>query len=210
MSDLSKRLPLLGTWLISGLVITLLVGLFLELAGDVWLNEGFAWDAQIMLAINHYSTPFLNQIIWMITEMGSIGAVVVSLVMGSWLWRKKQKTDIFALLASFGGGVGINTLLKVLFARPRPNVFPPLTAEHSYSFPSGHTMAAVTVYGFIAFWFWQRGQRGWALFSASWVVLIAFSRIYLGVHYPSDVLAGLAVGCLWLMVVLASYLQIRR
>jgi membrane-associated phospholipid phosphatase len=95
----------------------------------------------------------------------------------------------------------LNSLLKLLFARPRPNVFPPLMAETSYSFPSGHTMSAVAVYGLLALLLWQRGQYAWALLPGLWVPLVALSRVYLGVHYPSDVLASLALGTIWLVIV---------
>jgi undecaprenyl-diphosphatase len=93
-------------------------------------------------------------------------------------------------------------LLKLLFARPRPNVFPPLTLETSFSFPSGHTMAAVAFYGLIAILLWRDHHYGWALLPGLWVPLVALSRIYLGVHYPSDVLASLAVGTIWLALIL--------
>jgi len=80
-------------------------------------------------------------------------------------------------------------------------VFPPLTTETSYSFPSGHAMAAVAVYGVLALLLWQRGKRGWAVLAGAWVPLVAISRVYLGVHYPSDVLASLALGTIWLIIV---------
>jgi undecaprenyl-diphosphatase len=99
----------------------------------------------------------------------------------------------------------LNQVLKLFFARPRPDVFPPLTVEHSYSFPSGHMMAAVSVYGFIALILWKRRQRLLALMSALLIPVVGFTRIYLGVHYPSDVVGALAVGVAWLFLVYAGY-----
>lgn len=78
----------------------------------------------------------------------------------------------------------------------------PLVTVHSYSFPSGHTITAVALYGFIAYLFWMQSHRMLAMFTSIWAGLIAFSRIYLGVHYPSDVLGAIAVGGIWLQLVL--------
>ena len=103
------------------------------------------------------------------------------------------------------GNVILNSLLKLLFARPRPNLFPPVVTETSFSFPSGHAMTAVAVYGLLSLLLWQRGRHSWALLAGLWVPLVALSRVYLGVHYPSDVLASLALGTVWLVIVWFGY-----
>jgi membrane-associated phospholipid phosphatase len=188
-------------WLVAlGLLLTA-VTLFLELAEDVWLNEGFAWDAIVMLGIHRLSQPWLDMVFSLITQ--TAGGWIVLPVVGTavWFWRHDQRSKMWLMIASFGGTVLLNSLLKLLFARPRPNVFPPLMAETSYSFPSGHTMSAVAVYGLLALLLWQRGQYAWALLPGLWVPLVALSRVYLGVHYPSDVLASLALGTIWLVIV---------
>jgi undecaprenyl-diphosphatase len=177
------------------------VALFLELAEDVWLNEGFTWDVTLMLGIHTLNRPWLDKLFWLITQTG--GPLLVLLVAGTavWFWQHDQRKVTWLVLASFGGTLLLNSLLKLLFARPRPNVFPPLMTETSYSFPSGHTMSAVAVYGLLALLLWQRGKRGWAALAGWWVLLVAISRVYLGVHYPSDVLASLALGGIWLIIV---------
>jgi len=91
--------------------------------------------------------------------------------------------------------------VKQEFGRPRQHVFPPVDVEHTFSFPSGHTLMAVGVYGFIAVLLWQREHRFLATLSGLWVLIIAISRVYLGAHYPSDVLASLAVGTFMLVIV---------
>ncbi len=188
-------------WLVALGVLFTAVTLFLKLAEDVWLNEGFAWDATIMLGIHSLSRPWLDKLFWLITQTG--GPLIVLPVVGTavWFWQHNQRIETWLILASFGGTTLLNSLLKLLFARPRPNVFPPLMTETSYSFPSGHAMSAVAVYGLLALLLWQRGQRGWAALAGLWVPLVALSRVYLGVHYPSDVLASLALGTIWLVIV---------
>ncbi|MCB8920001.1 MAG: phosphatase PAP2 family protein [Ardenticatenaceae bacterium] len=179
--------------------------LFLELSGDVWLNEGFSWDAPIMLWLHQWHTPWLDGLFTAITQSAG-GWIVAPLFMaGVVLWQRDEKKTAVTLLASFAGSTAINALLKLLFARPRPNVFPPITVETSFSFPSGHTMAAIALYGLAAILLWQRQRYGWTVLAGLWVLLVALSRIYLGVHYPSDVLASLAVGTIWLILVMFSF-----
>ncbi|MFZ0546857.1 MAG: phosphatase PAP2 family protein [Candidatus Promineifilaceae bacterium] len=191
----------LVVWLVA---LGLLLGaatLFLELAEDVWLNEGFTWDATIMLDIHSLSRPWLDKLFWLITQTG--GPLIILLVVGTavWFWKHNQPREVWLVLASSGGTFLLNSLLKLLFARPRPNIFPPLITETSYSFPSGHTMSAVAIYGLLALLLWQRGRYGWAVLAGWWVPMVALSRVYLGVHYPSDVLASLALGTIWLVIV---------
>ena len=176
--------------------------LFLELSEDVWLKEGFTWDAPIMLWLHQWRTRWLDNLFVAVTQSAGPWIVVGLILAGIMLWRRRERKTAVFLLASFAGSAALNALLKLFFARPRPNVFPPITVETSFSFPSGHTMAAISLYGLAAILLWQRQRHGWALLAGLWVPLVALSRVYLGVHYPSDVLASLAVGTIWLILVL--------
>jgi len=179
--------------------------LFLELSEDVWLKEGFAWDAPIMLWLHQWSAPWLDALFLAITHSAGAWLAGALVVVGWVLWRRGEGKTAVVILTSFVGSAGLNALLKLFFARPRPAVFLPLTAVSSYSFPSGHTMAAIAVYGLTAVLLWQRRRTGWAVLAGLWVPLVALSRVYLGVHYPSDVLASLAVGTIWLVLILSFY-----
>jgi undecaprenyl-diphosphatase len=176
------------------------------LAEDVWLKEGFSWDAPLMRAIHRLSTPWLDAIMKGITFTASSAAVVLAAGIALWLWHgQRKRLEALAVIVTLTGSVAINTILKLVFARPRPDIFPPLTVEHSYSFPSGHTSTAIALYGLIAVLLWRAHHRGWALLSGLWVLLVALSRVYLGVHYPSDVLGSLALGVLWIFAVTFVY-----
>jgi undecaprenyl-diphosphatase len=188
-------------WLLGLSFILVLVGVFTDLAEDVWFREGFSWDAPIILAIHQAGSPFLDTVMRVITQAGEVGAIAVAVLSAVWFVWKNRRVDAFAIMVSLGGAIALNTLLKFLLARPRPALFPPLVTESGFSFPSGHVTASVAVYGFLAVLLWRSKHRFWALISSSLVLIVALSRIYLGVHYPSDTLGAMIFTSLWLMVV---------
>jgi undecaprenyl-diphosphatase len=92
-------------------------------------------------------------------------------------------------------------MLKFLLTRPRPAFFPPLVVESGFSFPSGHVTASIAVFGFLAVLLWRGRRYGWAILLGALIPIVAISRIYLGVHYPSDTLGSIIFASLWLIVV---------
>lgn len=174
--------------------------IFLELADDVWMKEGFRWDAPVMLAIHQLSSPWMDKLMTILTTTGGRLLPLIFIVVGILLWRHRRLPALISLITSVTVALLINTVLKAIFARPRPMVFPPITVENTFSFPSGHTMIAVAFYGLLAIFLWEWQYRVAALVAAGWVFVIAFTRVYLGVHYPSDVLGALAMGLFWLIV----------
>jgi undecaprenyl-diphosphatase len=200
---LSKRLVLRR---FMRLVVTLgLAVMFAELVKDVWFREGLVWDAPLMLAIHHLSRPWLDTVMRAATLMGGLGAIAVAALVAAWLCRKQKYTSALTIVVSLSGAAALNELMKILLKRPRPVLFPPLVVERGFGFPSGHVTASAAVYGFLAVLLWRNNRRGWAIFAAAWVFVVAVSRIYLGVHYPSDVLGAMSLTSLWLMVVLAVH-----
>lgn len=199
--ELSKRLVL--RWILGLVLISGLVAIFTDLAEDVWFREGFTWDAPIILAIHQLGRPWLDTTMRILTQTGEVGAIVVAFLVAVWFGWKHKVLEAASIIVSLAGGAALNTLLKFLLQRPRPALFTPLVVESGFSFPSGHVAASVAVYGFLAVLLWRNHHRGWAIFSGAWVLLVAVSRIYLGVHYPSDTLGALAFATIWLMVVFA-------
>ncbi|MBI5928527.1 MAG: phosphatase PAP2 family protein [Chloroflexi bacterium] len=177
---------------------------FVGLAQIIWRNHEPFWDRSLMLEIHQHQAAWLDTVMKGITLTGSGYCVdLVAFGVAMWLWWKGQghKLQAFILLITVVGLRIGNGWLKQLFERPRPEVFPPLTTAGGYSFPSGHTMNAMAFYGLVAVWLWRTHYRGWAIVAGAWVVMVAISRVYLGVHYPSDVIGAIAFGAIWIVVV---------
>lgn len=198
-------------WLPGLALAAIALGAFVELAGDVRIGEGFAFDQAVMGAMHHLASPWLTAVMRLITDSGS-APVIIALSLGlgvSWRRRAGGRAEISVLFATLVGSAALGQTLKAIFARPRPHFFLWLTSAGGWSFPSGHTLTAVILGGLLA---WLVGQRlsGWQRVvlwtgAALWAGLVGLSRVYLGVHYPSDVLASLAVGSLCLLVALYVY-----
>jgi undecaprenyl-diphosphatase len=131
-------------------------------------------------------------------------------------WRLPRHRPRALLLAvSLTGGGAIIGSIKHRYARERPSVIEALAKEGTFSFPSGHAFIALCFYGTLASW-WLRSRTDWfrrlvvAGATTKGIVLIGVSRVYLGVHYPSDVLAGYAAAIPWLTACLAAYHQYER
>ena len=200
----------LGFGLVEMAAASGLLFLFASLAEDVWFKEPFAWDAPTMLAIHSFSSPFLDKVMLVITQMGEIGAILAAIMLGIFFIVKHQRINLVSLTVIFGGAVVLNTLMKTFFSRPRPEVFPPLAHALGFSFPSGHVAASTAVYGFLAILLWQNQHRIWAILVGIWIPIVAFSRVYLGVHYPSDVLGAFAFTSLWLLLICVVKSSLRQ
>jgi undecaprenyl-diphosphatase len=143
-----------------------------------------------------------------ITTLGSPTAVdvVTVLAAGFLLLRKKIRLAIVVVVARLGE-LGTESLAKLVVGRPRPDMLPVLTSASGSSFPSGHAAGSAVVYGslvLVAAVLWDRPPPWWVTsLVAAFVVLVAASRVVLGVHYPTDVLGGLALGAAWAAVALA-------
>lgn len=186
---------------------------FLALTGlswlcqEVWEKETFRFDIALLLALHQRANPLLDRLMLSITRLGDpefvVAIVVVSL--GWLLWRQKRLESGMLAIASLGA-LFLNLGMKLIFSRPRPTLWQPLIQEISYSFPSGHALGASVLYGFLGYLFIRRyPQRSYLIsgISITIILLIGLSRLYLGVHYPTDILAGYIVGLLWLGICVA-------
>jgi undecaprenyl-diphosphatase len=201
-----------AVWL--GVCLLLLFGLA-SLSEEVLEQEAFAIDEMILLWVNQWTTPALDQIMLAVTRLGDPDIVVPLTCIGFvWLWWKWRWriAAIFALTCI--GGAVLSTSLKVFFSKSRPELWSQLITETSYSFPSGHALGSMVLYGFSAYLLAQcYKQQKWLIFSIAGVLIagIGLSRIYLGVHWPTDVVAGYSIGFLWLSVCIGLFqLEVRR
>lgn len=187
-----------------------MAALFGWLAYAVTRGQAGRFDLAVRDGVHVWASPALTLAMRGITILGStvflvaLGAIVV--------WRLlaagQRRAAILLVLAALGGE-GWDQGLKRLFERPRPAVFFGLAQPASYSFPSGHSMASCCFYGALAAMAAARAEsrarrRAILLGAAALILLVGFSRIYLGVHYPTDVLGGYAAALAWLAVLRAA------
>ncbi|MEX2153602.1 MAG: phosphatase PAP2 family protein [Gemmatimonadaceae bacterium] len=183
---------------------------FAKFAGHVRGGRTQAFDDAALTWIAEHRPAQLEPIMLEITFLGT-GIVVMTVVGVSamFLWLTKHRYSAILLLIATFGGILLNNLLKVGFGRPRPQIFDWGTEVMSLSFPSGHAMSAAVVYGTVAYLATRLQRRHLhrvitLLCAAILIVAIALSRLYLGVHYPSDVIAGIIIGLAWAAFCMAT------
>jgi len=163
------------------------------------------WFENLMLSAR---TPFGVYIFNVITFFGGTIAIIgIAVLAGVWLARSRRYWPYLAGLATTLAGAAVSGYaLKALSARARPDGLIPAITETGFSFPSMHATASIALYGFIAFIFcrlYPEHKRVIAALTTIGIIAIGFSRLYLGMHYPSDILAGYVVGGLWLLIGIA-------
>ncbi|MCA1246413.1 phosphatase PAP2 family protein [Massilia sp. MS-15] len=168
------------------------------------------------LHVHAHANGGLRAALLLLTHVHSTpGILALALVAAIWLYRQGQRYWILALVAAVPGGQLLNALLKQMFARVRPQFAEPLLELATYSFPSGHALGATVLYGVLACYAARqaRSRAGRVLpfvLALAMVATVSFSRMYLGVHYLSDVVAGLAEGCAWLALCLSGVAILAR
>jgi membrane-associated phospholipid phosphatase len=200
-----------GLTLTLGVATVLALGVgFGELLDNVLDGEGIAVaDRPVVQFLAAHRQPWLITVARVITDMGSpVGAAVTAVVVGvalAWIRRSWLPLLVFALGA---GGIGvINMTVKRLVSRSRPPLATAALGEQGFSFPSGHTVGTTVVW-LLSAWMvshWVIGPR--AVRVAAWttallmIIAVGATRVYLGVHFPSDVLAGWALGAAWAVTI---------
>jgi len=207
------------SWVIYQVLIILIVAVcaFGAIAEDVLTHDPLTVvDARFSAWLQNHSVHSLTGFLLLITRLHSLlGVTVMTLAVSAYLWIKRLRIWILALMLAVFGGMLLNLLLKHLFVRERPHFDNPLLALTTYSFPSGHTVMATVFYGTLCALIVSRNRRWlWRVLTiaaaAFLVLLVGFSRIYLGAHYLSDVLAAIAEGLAWLAFCLISVEELKR
>jgi membrane-associated phospholipid phosphatase len=180
------------------LLLALLLGfvgpwfIFVRVAREIWEDQGFPGDQLILQFLHAHGSSGQDALaLWLARAGGPLWAPVVPalILLGLLLARQKRAAAFFGL-AVIGSGL-LNLFAKYLLARTRPTLWESIAPETSYSFPSGHAMAAAALAAAVAVLLWPSRGRWLAIgLGAAWALSMGWSRTYLGVHYPSDVLAG--------------------
>lgn len=181
----------------AGLLLPLWV--FGELAEEIHEQEAIAFDEPLLEFAQSMARQGFDDFFVFMSKLGyewgvvpfDIAFVVVLAVL------RKYREAVFAAIA-LGGSALLNIGAKLAFARERPSLWDSIAPETSYSFPSGHAMGSMTLACVLFLLAWNTRWR-WpvAALMVPFVVLVGLSRVYLGVHYPSDILAGWAVAMAW-------------
>jgi membrane-associated phospholipid phosphatase len=161
-------------------------------------------DQQLSAWIGRNRSPQLTTFFIIMTSLGStVAATAIAIGVGIYLLRRRQRYWFAAMTLTIVGGATLNRFLKLAFQRARPQLDDPIRTFAGYSFPSGHTVTATVVYGTVALLLFTKVKslrsRVVVITSATLVImLVGFSRIYLGAHYLTDVLAAIAEGVAWI------------
>lgn len=187
-------------------LLILFIGVYLplqvfgELAEEVWENEGgFPWDVPILLAVHLTSSTQMDRFATILTKLGVFwGVFPVASAIALVLFLRRRWRSLTYLLTTLLGSIIINRTAKVLLHRVRPHLWASPAPEFDYGFPSGHAMSSMTLVAALVILTWNTRWRFpvW-LIGSVFVLAIGWTRLYLGVHYPSDILAGWMVSIAW-------------
>ncbi len=208
---------LLGIFLSIGSIV-----LFIKLSREVFSEPAFAYDQIISQIIYSFRNPLLTKIMLLITNLGGGYILIPATIIIIFLIVRKHKEEAFLFSIILLMGCILNISLKSILQRPRPGIAPLINAT-SYSFPSGHAMNSFVFYTTVSFYFFRFTRKKKLSIYISFaslliIILIGFSRVYLGVHYPTDILAGYSAGFAWFATAIFmektifffKYLKIRK
>ena len=190
---------------LAGIFAACLLALY-QMADLVFEDKDTAFDDRVFAFIVPYINGANTAFMQTITFFGSVQFLLPAMVLliGYLWWLKKLPIDALKIAVIFITGTAVLFLLKFILQRQRP-LTPLIARVHGYSFPSGHSFSAVMFYGilgYIGYRFIKNNWLKWGLFAVLFLfaALIGFSRIYLKLHYASDVVAGFCLGIIWLLL----------
>ena len=190
----------------AGLALAIIaLALFSWLALEVRERETLRFDSSVRSALHQQASPALTVVMKAFTVIGSsIPMLLLLAATVSAFWLGGLRRQAMMMVIVMAGSLVIELSLKHVFHRARPEPYFNVPLPSSYSFPSGHALSAACFYGMLALLLAARVRRetyrlGIWILCGLMIVMIGVSRIYLGVHYPSDVAAGYTTACIWLV-----------
>lgn len=186
--------------------------LFVELADEIHELEDFYFDDALLWQAHALSSPTLDRFFVVVSALGYQWGVVpadIVLTLGLLVARRWREATFAGV--SLGGSTLLNMATKQFFQRDRPALWESIAPEHTFSFPSGHAMGSATLAMVVVLLCWHTRFR-WPVvaFAVLFALTVGASRIYLGVHYPSDILGGWAAGIAWVSGVYLVLYRIRE
>ncbi len=204
MSIIKKPITIRTPFILSLVFLVSLIA-FTTLAVFVASGITLPFDREALLWINAHASPVFDTFFKIFTELG--GIIVVTLtVLSLFVYFLYKKAYPKAVLISVGvGGVAaVGFILKAIFERPRPDLWEWLIVETNFSFPSGHAVASSALALCCIALLWRTKWRAWSIIvGVMYILLIGASRLYLGVHYPTDILGGWLLSMAWIAGVTA-------
>jgi undecaprenyl-diphosphatase len=202
-----------GALILGCVAAALAMWLFINLADEVMESATQQFDSRIVLFFHNHASHTLHVFMAGVTWIAggpSQAVLIVGVALFLWLRRRRWPEPVTMLVAGFGGML-LDDGLKRIFHRVRPE---PVFYHLGYSFPSGHSFSAVTVYGLIAYLVSRELPSRlrilvWIV-AIVWILLVGFSRVYLQQHYPTDVLGGYLAGGCWLWACVTWLSELRR
>lgn len=184
--------------LLTGIFFSLLI--FEQLAVAIWQNpESFSWDKSLLLRVHAIASPPLDWFVPLLTKLGVFwGVFPVMLVVSPILFRQQRWRSLIYLITTIAGSWIVCLTAKTLLHRERPHLWDDVFLPSDYSFPSGHAMSSMTLALALVILTWGSRWCQWVLLAGiGYVLAIGWTRLYLGVHFPSDVLAGWLAAIAW-------------
>ena len=195
MAEFSVRRP----WLPAALAWAT----FGSMAALVQRYEAAPFDAPVLRWLHQHATPAFDQLAVFLSVVGNTGpAIGAGVLATALLARAGRHRAAWLFVAGVGGSMLLTQVIKHLATRPRPTLWVSLRPEHTYSFPSGHAMDTAALAAALYFGLPPHRRRWWVL-APLFALGVGWARLYLGVHFPSDVLAGWSAGAGWVLLVQA-------
>jgi undecaprenyl-diphosphatase len=202
-------------WVLFGVAAVALLG-FLWLGRAVATGQTTPFDTAVRETVHAWGSVWLTRLMVGITQFGTPRFLIIVTIVVGWRLSRIGRWRAAALLAlSTIGMTALSESLKVIYHRPRPSAFFGYTEPMSYSYPSGHADTSICFYGMLVFivsGHIKSDRRRLAVWveTAILILLIGCSRVYLGVHYPTDVIGGYCLGLAWLIGIASRFVHYYR
>jgi len=183
------------------IVLILAISIFTYIGINVFQDKIFTWDSTIYNFLMQSRNIRLNEMVIILTELGGFWVITILTIVLLITLKKKQKIMVLSnvIIVTI-----LNQLLKIVFMRPRPEIMR-LIEEQGYSFPSGHSMVSTAFYGLLIYLIYKNVKNKYIKYTlctilSILILIIGLSRIYLGVHYASDVIGGVCFSIAYLII----------